>query len=93
MRLCKSHMNACGLSSTMRADYSTGVTKLAQFADYLVINISSPNTPGAWVAGFARPCPCLCAACVSPASAPVAFGGCREPASWPETRLLRVQER
>lgn len=29
------------------ADYITGVTKLSQFADYLVINISSPNTPGA----------------------------------------------
>ncbi|KAL4429217.1 hypothetical protein ABPG77_010196 [Micractinium sp. CCAP 211/92] len=28
------------------ADYSTGVTKLGEFADYLVINISSPNTPG-----------------------------------------------
>ena len=28
------------------ADYSVGVSKLGQFADYLVINISSPNTPG-----------------------------------------------
>ncbi len=28
------------------ADYSIGVSKLGQFADYLVINISSPNTPG-----------------------------------------------
>ena len=28
------------------ADYSIGVAKLGQFADYLVINISSPNTPG-----------------------------------------------
>lgn len=27
-------------------DYSTGVSKLAPLADYLVINISSPNTPG-----------------------------------------------
>lgn len=67
-------MNACTLSSNMRADYSTGVTKLAQFADYLVINISSPNTPGAWVA--CRLCQtlamllcrlaayCLCPCCV-----------------------------
>lgn len=31
------------------ADYSTGVTKLGEFADYLVINISSPNTPGGWL--------------------------------------------
>lgn len=28
------------------ADYSAGVLKLAKYADYLVINISSPNTPG-----------------------------------------------
>jgi len=28
------------------ADYRTGVLKLAQFADYLVVNVSSPNTPG-----------------------------------------------
>ena len=27
-------------------DYSTGVKELGPFADYLVINISSPNTPG-----------------------------------------------
>ncbi|CAK0785851.1 hypothetical protein CVIRNUC_009063 [Coccomyxa viridis] len=28
------------------ADYSLGVTKLGPYADYLVINVSSPNTPG-----------------------------------------------
>lgn len=28
------------------ADYVTGVKRLARFADYLVVNISSPNTPG-----------------------------------------------
>lgn len=28
------------------SDYNAGVTKLARFADYLVINVSSPNTPG-----------------------------------------------
>ena len=33
-------------SEDAAADYSVGVTKLGQFADYLVINISSPNTPG-----------------------------------------------
>ena len=33
-------------SEDAAADYSIGVTKLGQFADYLVINISSPNTPG-----------------------------------------------
>jgi dihydroorotate dehydrogenase len=27
-------------------DYSTGVTVFAPFADYLVVNVSSPNTPG-----------------------------------------------
>ena len=28
------------------SDYCAGLTKLARFADYLVINVSSPNTPG-----------------------------------------------
>lgn len=28
------------------ADYVTGIEKLCGFADYLVINVSSPNTPG-----------------------------------------------
>jgi len=33
-------------SADAAADYSTGVSKLGPLADYLVINISSPNTPG-----------------------------------------------
>lgn len=33
------------------ADYCIGVEKLAKLADYLVINVSSPNTPGERVAG------------------------------------------
>ncbi len=28
------------------ADYEAGIDRLARFADYLVINVSSPNTPG-----------------------------------------------
>ena len=28
------------------ADYAQGITRLAAFADYLVVNVSSPNTPG-----------------------------------------------
>lgn len=28
------------------SDYSQGIAELAQFADYLVVNVSSPNTPG-----------------------------------------------
>jgi dihydroorotate dehydrogenase len=28
------------------ADYERGIARLARFADYLVINVSSPNTPG-----------------------------------------------
>lgn len=28
------------------SDYVTGIEKLAQYADYMVINVSSPNTPG-----------------------------------------------
>lgn len=34
------------ISEDPAADYAVGVIKLAQFADYLVINVSSPNTPG-----------------------------------------------
>lgn len=33
-------------SDDAASDYAIGVTKLAQYADYLVINVSSPNTPG-----------------------------------------------
>jgi len=28
------------------ADYVTGLKKLGEFADYIVVNVSSPNTPG-----------------------------------------------
>ena len=34
------------LSKDAAQDYSIGISKLAKYADYLVINISSPNTPG-----------------------------------------------
>ena len=33
-------------SADAAADYITGITAIAGLADYLVINISSPNTPG-----------------------------------------------
>ncbi len=33
-------------SADRAADYATGFTALARFADYVVINVSSPNTPG-----------------------------------------------
>uniref|UniRef100_A0A7S3QMM7 Dihydroorotate dehydrogenase (quinone), mitochondrial n=1 Tax=Dunaliella tertiolecta TaxID=3047 RepID=A0A7S3QMM7_DUNTE len=33
-------------SKDAATDYSIGLTKLSQHADYVVINISSPNTPG-----------------------------------------------
>ena len=33
-------------SADAAADYAAGVTALAPLADYLVINVSSPNTPG-----------------------------------------------
>ncbi len=29
------------------ADYEVGVEKLGGFGDYIVVNVSSPNTPGA----------------------------------------------
>ena len=40
------------------ADYVLGIAKLAQHADYLVINVSSPNTPGAacWPASVPATC-------------------------------------
>ena len=38
------------------ADYSIGVSKLGQFADYLVINISSPNTPGILISSCTDTC-------------------------------------
>ncbi|KAG2490205.1 hypothetical protein HYH03_011332 [Edaphochlamys debaryana] len=33
-------------SEDAAADYCEGLTKLGRFADYLVVNVSSPNTPG-----------------------------------------------
>ncbi len=33
-------------SADAAADYATGIARLAPYADYLTINISSPNTPG-----------------------------------------------
>jgi dihydroorotate dehydrogenase len=33
-------------SSAAAADYAEGIRRTAPFADYLVVNISSPNTPG-----------------------------------------------
>ncbi len=33
-------------TSDAGADYGAGVAALARFADYLVVNVSSPNTPG-----------------------------------------------
>ncbi|NQU56021.1 MAG: quinone-dependent dihydroorotate dehydrogenase [Rhodospirillales bacterium] len=33
-------------SEDANADYKTGIAKLAALADYLVVNVSSPNTPG-----------------------------------------------
>lgn len=34
------------MSEDAVADYALGASKLAAFADYLVVNVSSPNTPG-----------------------------------------------
>jgi len=34
-------------SEDAAGDYAIGAAKLTHFADYLVINVSSPNTPGA----------------------------------------------
>ena len=45
----KGHSGCKGLlqvTDDAAADYALGLSKLAQHADYLVINVSSPNTPG-----------------------------------------------
>eukprot|EP00976_Prorocentrum_cordatum_P032306 656934-Prorocentrum_minimum.AAC.2 len=34
------------LAEDAAADYARGIRELSAFADYLVVNISSPNTPG-----------------------------------------------
>lgn len=34
------------MSQDARADYSEGMRVLGPLADYLVVNVSSPNTPG-----------------------------------------------
>ncbi len=42
------------MSADAAADYCVGVTKLGPYAEFLVINISSPNTPGGFV--WSSPC-------------------------------------
>lgn len=37
-------------------DYCIGLTRLAEHADYIVVNVSSPNTPGGWVPCSAVQC-------------------------------------
>lgn len=39
-------------SDDAAGDYAIGVQKLSPYADYLVINVSSPNTPGALAVGL-----------------------------------------
>lgn len=34
------------MSSDEVGDYAKGVHSLGEFADYIVVNVSSPNTPG-----------------------------------------------
>lgn len=40
------NLGANGASDDKAADYATGARRLAPYADYLVVNVSSPNTPG-----------------------------------------------
>ena len=49
-------------SEDAAADYCLGASKLGRHADYLVINVSSPNTPGGWAP---RLCSQRVAACLS----------------------------
>ncbi len=49
-------MRGAQASEDAAADYALCAAKLAHFSDYLVINVSSPNTPGARSPALARPC-------------------------------------
>lgn len=40
------NLGANGASDDPAADYAAGARRLAPYADYLVVNVSSPNTPG-----------------------------------------------
>jgi hypothetical protein len=40
------------LSEDAADDYAIGLMKLGKYADFVVINVSSPNTPGARLAGW-----------------------------------------
>ncbi len=40
------NLGANKASEDRAADYATGARRLAPYADYLVVNVSSPNTPG-----------------------------------------------
>lgn len=40
------NVGANKLSTDRGADYTAGITAFAPFADYLAVNVSSPNTPG-----------------------------------------------
>ena len=40
------NLGANGASDDPTADYAAGAGRLAPYADYLVVNVSSPNTPG-----------------------------------------------
>ena len=40
------NLGANGASGDPAADYAAGARRLAPYADYLVVNVSSPNTPG-----------------------------------------------
>jgi dihydroorotate dehydrogenase len=47
-------------SEDAAADYSLGVSKLGPYADYLVINVSSPNTPGGCTISISIDAPSRC---------------------------------
>lgn len=46
LRPSSSRLHVVQVTDDAAADYALGLSKLAQHADYLVINVSSPNTPG-----------------------------------------------
>jgi dihydroorotate dehydrogenase len=37
------------LSENAADDYALGLMKLGKYADFVIINVSSPNTPGEWI--------------------------------------------
>lgn len=59
------------------ADYVTSTERLAAYADYLVVNVSSPNTPACAICRPPPRCARCSPRCARPPTAPCRSAGCR----------------